>query len=909
MSGQESYYKYWGKARTELEIDYQSGELNEAAICTKYKLSLEQLNRKVQRHRWEKIGQGEGLVSYHLLPYHCLDVAAVADSWWEVDPALQSLFSSDASYSLQQLKAWLLFFIALHDYGKLDIRFQLKASHAMREVYPDFDPDLVAVSGPYFHGPAGYSLFYFDFQALMGWSEYDTERWDRWSPWLAAVTGHHGEVPDYPSSEILLDESCDADSSIIEHDKAARVRWVYTLELLFLKPAGLSIEDLPPSFNPLITGYCSVADWLGSNSEEGFYFLSQQQALDVYYESRLPIAETLLKKSGLIAAKQPFKSVVDLLPDEYGVEPRQLQTLVTQFPVEQGLTLIEAPTGSGKTETALAYAWRILDAGLADSIIFALPTQATANAMLTRLETIAPILFQDHPNLVLAHGKSTFNDQFWKIQQNYFANTPQDENEAKVQCAQWLSSSRKRVFLGQIGVCTIDQVLVSVLPMRHKFVRGFGIGKSVLIVDEVHAYDSYMYGLLGEVLRQQREMGGSALLLSATLPYHQRSALVKCWQGDLLANRREPYPLVTNVNREGKITPYKLDNDDLPEERIVGIEVQEKPDLLADDELIEQMLQAAEQGAQVVFICNLVDVAQQTAKRLRQQQRVTVDLFHARYRFCDRQAIEASILETYGKEGERQQGRILIATQVVEQSLDLDFDWMITQLCPIDLLFQRMGRLHRHPRQRPSGFEQPRCTVLIPDDEDYGLHELIYGNTRVLWRTAQMLLKAERKIVFPDAYRKWIEKVYQEEVWGDEPPEVITSFEKYSNESSAAAYCAAQMMKSKVSEFSDTDSNVSVLTRDGEMNLNLLPVVEICNGVTLLDGQSIQNIDAWWKDEQINLNLVSVPLKSWSRFLTVGDGLTQLPLIQTDIGWEGNFKGVTVRYSKAYGLEKEDCSA
>ncbi len=860
------YFKYWGKARKE----------------------------------------GEAGAPYHLLPYHCLDVAAVADVWWESCGFLRKSLMSSSQLSEQQTKAWLLFFMALHDYGKLDIRFQLKAPQVLESIYPEFDPDLVDVrSSQYFHGPHGFSLFYYDFEPVFGWL-FDDVNWQAWRPWMAAVTGHHGEIPrqSMERHQALLDEQNDADISVIEHDSSARKQWVSMLEQMFLIPAGLSLHDSPPPCNSLLAGYCSVSDWLGSNSDEdAFQFESQQRTLKDYYQQSLIVAKQQLARSGLLSTKHSFGGVQALLPDDPRAMPRQLQVLVGSLPVEQGLTLIEAPTGAGKTETALAFAWRLLAAGLADSIIFALPTQATANAMLKRLETVAPTLFEQNACLVLAHGKSQFNDDYWRIKQNSHPSTAQEREEANVQCAEWLASSRKRAFLGQIGVCTIDQVLISVLPVRHKFVRGFGIGKSVLIVDEVHAYDSYMYGLLGEVLKQQRQMGGSVLLLSATLPYHQRQTLSKTWQGQLSETQEQPYPLVTHINRSGKCVSYTLQDEDMPTPHSVYVDVLEKHGLLADDELIEKMISAAHSGAQVVFICNLVDVAQSVARALRERGNVPVDLFHARYRFCDRQEIEKQVLAKYGKHGERKFGAILIATQVVEQSLDLDFDWMITQLCPVDLLFQRLGRLHRHKRPRPEGFEAPRCTVLIPNDGDYGYHGLIYGNTRVLWRTAQKLLNCGSVIRFPGAYRDWIECVYKAEEWGNEPEAVLESYQKFCDEQDAQYYCAQQLIKSDIEEFRDTDSNVSALTRDGEMSLNVLPVMQ--DSQTLLDGEKISELDAWWKDEATNLNMVSVPAKSWGRFLPVGEGLTLLPLVKTENGWQGEFKGVTVRYSEMYGLEKE----
>ncbi|MGZ8929316.1 MAG: CRISPR-associated helicase Cas3' [Methylobacter sp.] len=191
---------------------------------------------------------------------------------------------------------------------------------------------------------------------------------------------------------------------------------------------------------------------------------------------------------------------------------------------------------------------------------------------------------------------------------------------------------------------------------------------------------------------------------------------------------------------------------------------------------MKKIAQAAEQGAKVALICNLVRDAQHFAQQLAALTTVSVDLFHSRFRFIDRQKIEQEISRYYGKnEQERASGgRILVATQVVEQSLDLDFDWMLTQLCPVDLLFQRLGRLHRHSRNRPSGFAQPCCVVIVPIAESvYGDTPYVYKNLRALWRTGQLLKNKE--IVFKSnqeelkaytAYRDWIEKVYCEEAWG-----------------------------------------------------------------------------------------------------------------------------------------------
>jgi len=492
------------------------------------------------------IGQSrkDGL-RYHLLPYHCLDVAAVAAAWWDVSPAIRHGFKLHRDLPEEQLRAWVLFFISLHDYGKFDVRFQLRVMPLWRLLYQDANTyeslPSIQICKSYYHGEGGLSWFIQDHAAKLsgtisqqnvGWDFLDqmeppSNKWDLWRPWIEAVTGHHGHIrsADYVA-ETSLPLICD--KRLADFDRSARREWLQAVESLFLRPVGLTLTDSPPVFSPLMAGFCSVADWLGSRCDsENFCYCGAERDLQAYFEEHFTAdAQRILQLAGVIGQPKSYAGVSALLGTED--KPRSLQTLVDELPLSTGLTLVEAPTGSGKTETALAYAWRFVDAGLADSIVFALPTQATANAMLGRLERITPLLFVDKPNLLLAHGLARFNDAFTKIKHSAIDGYDSQE-DGWVQCSQWLAESRKRVFLGQIGVCTVDQVLVSVLPVKHRFIRGFGVGRSVLIVDEVHAYDAYMYGLLEEVLRQQKASGGSAILLSATLPECQRRQLCSAW--------------------------------------------------------------------------------------------------------------------------------------------------------------------------------------------------------------------------------------------------------------------------------------------------------------------------------------------------------------------------------------------
>lgn len=854
--------------------------------------------------------QDDKAPGYHLLPYHCLDVAAVAAAWWNSNRNLQRQFKVliDSEVSEATLRAWVLFFVALHDLGKFDVRFQMKSTVALAALQPAWHADELpdrSEAERYGHGEYGLRWFVREYPDLLGIGEKNEEVVDAWMPWLAAVAGHHGKVPRSRQRA----NAPDAEDQVVDHDHKARRAWLLALEELLLTPYGVGLGDSPPPLHrdnaTYLAGFCAVCDWLGSN-ETWFKYHSQICDLDAYFRDRIAMIglERLIERCGLIGRPAPYGGVKALLAADES--PRQLQTLVDALPVSAALTLVEAPTGSGKTETALAYAWHLLDAGVADSIVFALPTQATANAMWERLNRFADTLFGNGSNLVLAHGKARWHEGHGLLKEAARQRSAQAEEDIRVQCAEWLAESRKRVFLGQIGVCTIDQVLLSVLPLRHKFVRGFGVMKSVLIVDEVHAYDHYMYGLLDGVLRQQRRAGGSAILLSATLPHGQRRKLAEAWGATEPPSADAPYPLLTRIDAAGRASFTELDDPrERPPSRTVAIECQSLAGLFPDYELVTRAIAAAEAGTRVAIVCNLVNDAQRLARAIRSMTNVAVDLFHARFRFIDRQVREQDVLARYGRVADRSTGRILVATQVVEQSLDLDFDWLITQLCPVDLLFQRMGRLHRHARPRPPGFENPRCTVLVAPDTDYGLHKVVYGNTRVLWRT-QQLLGAATEIAFPTAYRTWIERVYERYDWTDEPENIAFEYEKFHVEEKAKFDHAQIIANDDMNPLADSDENVRALTRDGEMSLSL--VLVDAEGRLLGEFEPIAEVDEWERRERISLSAVSVPA-SWKDLLPAQDedGLSWLNVSQNERGeWFGVGIDAAFRYSSDYGLEKEE---
>ncbi|MCU7850116.1 MAG: CRISPR-associated helicase/endonuclease Cas3 [Candidatus Thiodiazotropha sp. (ex Lucinoma kastoroae)] len=846
-------------------------------------------------HYWGKTAEDD---RYHLLPYHCLDVAAVGDLWWRRDPIIRRLFTGAMRQDEAACLAWVLFFLALHDLGKIDVRFQLKAPKVLFQIRPELDGESALPDDKYYHGPSGWEWFALDSTAL-GIKESDLVRWRQW---MQAVCGHHGSLT---LAELFSRPL--AEDRVIELDKAARLMLVQEMADFFLAPQGLTLASLPPPAPDLLAGFCSVCDWVGSNQQH-FSPVSTLYSLSYYWKNiALERAGEALDDSGVSKKALSAGGMIKLYPNHV---PRQVQTLMDLLPLTPGLTLIEAPTGSGKTEAALAYASRLLAAGLADSVIFALPTQATANAMFSRLEEIALTLFPGGSNILLAHGRRDYNPKFQALKTG-LRHTAQGREEAAAECVAWLSASRKRAFLGQIGVCTIDQVFLSVLPVRHQFVRAFGVRKSILIIDEVHAYDTYMYGLLETVISGQKLAGSSAVLLSATLPAWQK-VLMLGEDDQAMQGAQTPYPQITYVPHQGEMQNYVPDDEHQPAPFGVAIECWRCNDLLPDESRISDIVAAARQGALVGIVCNLVADAQQLATRLRAEvesmgEWVAIDLFHARFRFKDRQTKEQSVMERYGKDAGRKQGRILVATQVIEQSLDLDFDWLITQLCPVDLLFQRIGRLHRHSREaRPVSFATPKCTVLLPDGDDYQLHKVIYGHRQVLWRT-QQLLEQNSQISFPAAYRDWIERVYDPQPWQEEPSDISQEAEQYRQDAEGRFYGAKVVSITQGLPLPDTEGAAGRLTRDGEMSLSVVPL-RASEACVLLDGENLKKIDEGDRDEIIDMNTIGVPA-GWGKWLPDFDdkGVIWVEMMGHDGAlWAANIGKHRLVYTADTGLIHEE---
>jgi CRISPR-associated endonuclease/helicase Cas3 len=327
------------------------------------------------------------------------------------------------------------------------------------------------------------------------------------------------------------------------------------------------------------------------------------------------------------------------------------------------------------------------------NLLIGLPTMGTANAMYQRLGKVYRRFYEssDLPSLILAHGARELSESFREsvflsenqaAGLNYTEGHDEHELSATAYCNAWLADNRKKALLADVGVGTIDQALLAVLPARHQSLRLLGLGRKVLLVDEVHAYDSYMQGLLDCLLEAHARQGGSVILLSATLPQTMREKLVIAFHRGLGDDSpgilRNAYPLATHSPTAGESEKHIDTREEV--KRSVMIEHVEEEEVV-----IEQIQQAVSKGQCVCWIRNTVKAARESYRALTDCKWLDdehLNLFHSRFAMVDRQRIESDTVRRFGAESNHddREGQVLIATQVVEQSLDLDFDVLISEM-------------------------------------------------------------------------------------------------------------------------------------------------------------------------------------------------------------------------------------
>lgn len=530
------------------------------------------------------------------------------------------------------------------------------------------------------------------------------------------------------------------------------------------------------------TGLVIVSDWLASAES----FVGQPPdwpdwpELDwsIWFKERTEQAHQAINDAGLVATRFHHLG----FEETFGFSPRPLQASLTDHfedrAPEPGIVVITAPMGEGKTEAALTAA-RALggpDAGL----LITLPTTATADAMFDRIARyVEATSASPVADLALIHSRAAFHAAYERLPD--IGNVVSDDRAVQLVCSSWLRG-RNRGMLASVATATIDQLLVLALRARRGSLRLFGLAGKVVVIDEAHALDAYMHGLLELTLTWLGRLGVPVVILSATLPSRVSRELVAAWQqgaGSSQDTPSPPYPGWTHAS--GSSDPS---TSQLVESRRTELAIRCQP----VDEWTTSWMDAAQahlvpiedEGCALV-VCNTVADAQALAMHLAPwADRSQVDLrcLHSRFPLDDRQSLTQAVLDAHGPprtEQARPARSVVVATQVVEQSFDVDFDIVVSCLAPIAPLLQRAGRGHRHARPRPAALAEPTLVVLVPiDGPDLALPRpwrYVYPAV-YLERTWGLALAegARRTVVLPDDVQALVDHVYGDLEYAEDDP-------------------------------------------------------------------------------------------------------------------------------------------
>ena len=569
--------------------------------------------------------------------------------------------------------------------------------------------------------------------------------------WAAAVGGHHGRLHKAGERGLFPAPGMRKDQWEDERQKA----------LQFLEEAfgGMPALEIDQDTAALwwLAGLTSVADWIGSDER---FFSADQPVGDAR-----AAAQKAIEHIGFLTRR--IQSNLNFR-DLFGLHgPNSLQKAAVEFITSPGLYVIEAPMGMGKTEAALWCAYNLLCDGKASGIYFALPTQATSNRIHLRMSEFINRVTAGDSHTRLIHGNSWLMENLSMPQNRLMTDQSSEKGEAIVR--DWFAS-RKRAMLAPFGVGTVDQALLGVVAARHFFVRRFALAGKVVIIDEVHSYDVYTGTLVDILCRELEKLGCTVILLSATLT---RGRCAKLF-GNNVSDDIDAYPLLTGRKwgDEG-MGSFPVPQSSSEKDHSLNISVEFSNQAKAAEEAVE----AARAGGCVLWICDTVASAQTSFESMRvfaADGTFDIGLLHSRFPFYRREELENHWMERLGKGERRGGGCILVSTQIVEQSVDLDADLMISELAPTDMLLQRLGRLWRHKRQnRP--IPSPRLILL---EEDCGLETLrsasaaeikqVFGGKAwvyapyILLRSWEIFLGAREGILIPLEIRTMLKATYVE---------------------------------------------------------------------------------------------------------------------------------------------------
>lgn len=658
---------------------------------------------------------------------HSLDVAVVFRALCDLDGIRRALANSTETLLTDEHLDRLAALAMLHDIGKANLGFQDKIlqrrpKHVghVRELAPLFGDE--ELSGMLFESlPKDIGTWF--------------SSTDSADSYFFAIFSHHGRPVRFletkSGSYWLARDKWWRPDSFRDPIQAIADISAFT-EVAFPRAFLASARPLPdePRFHHRFAGLVMLADWIGSHS---YWFPIERVAEEDRLARNLKAAPELLRAVGLDARplRPTLMNAGDGFQSRFGLSPLPLQEIVDGLDPDDPdthLVIAESETGSGKTEAALDWFCKLFVAGKVDGLYFALPTRVAARELYERIDKVMeswfpnadcrPVTLLAVPGYVQIDGHSVER----LIPDAETANLCQDDQEARSLERHWAGAMPKRFLAATVAVGTIDQALLSIVQTGHAHLRSVCLDRSLLVVDEVHASDLYMSRLLRSLLAHHLGVGGYAMLLSATLGSRALNDYIQLtgpdsMLPDLQTATKAPYPSLTLSGGQTMATssPQRT--------KQVHFDLQEWA--FTPEQVIDQVLiPALQAGARVLVVMNTVARAVSMLRAVEASHAVDdAWLFMCRGRICahhgrfapeDRAVLDKTVSARFGK-GSPPGPILLIGTQTLEQSLDIDADLLVTDLAPSDVLLQRVGRLHRHDRIRPLGYDDARCIVLVPD--------------------------------------------------------------------------------------------------------------------------------------------------------------------------------------------------
>lgn len=589
----------------------------------------------------------------------------------------------------------------------------------------------------------------------------------------SVVGAHHGK----PTSQedILKDPIEIYPDNFFAKQKASWVEMQQIVLTNALQRAGYSsVSELPVLTNcaqMLLCGLLIEADWIASNQTYFPLIRADEVASDSLYPGRIARALAELSMPEVWQAGKTWLDAGDLFESRFGFKPNSMQKRAAEIAMnmpEPGLMIIEAQMGTGKTEAAIAAAEIMSTEFGCGGVFFGLPTQATSNGIFPRFSDWAVRASKDSIHTIrLVHGMAELNDDY----QRFFRGEGKtdDDGDSGLVAHTWFSG-KKQALLADFVVGTVDNALMAALSQRHVMLRHLGLAGKVVVIDECHTYDAYMSRYLERMLRWLGAYHVPVILLSATLPAEKKAAMLRAYTGNkkLSLPDMEGYPMITWTEHD---TAHVY-----AENPSVALAIQIHR--ISEDDLEKQLRDKLRDGGCAGVIVNTVKRAQAIGTALQQRfpdKKVLV--YHAQFLAEDRIRREKELTGLIGKAStpKSRDNLIIVGTQVLEQSLDIDFDYLISDLCPMDLLLQRIGRLRRHKRRRPEPMSVPTCDVLGTGESFESGAQKIYG--RWLLRQTQQLLP--EIIRLPTDIPSLVNRTYAE----PRLEEADADYEKFKNDS------------------------------------------------------------------------------------------------------------------------------